>query len=310
MDAFLVIDKPEGPTSHDVVKAVQRLTAARRAGHTGTLDPSATGVLVVALDRATRVVAFLPEGEKTYVGCLRLGVETDTQDATGRVVREGGDIPRDEAAVEDAFRAFEGRIRQVPPMYSAVKVAGRPLYQRARRGEEIERPAREVEISKLRVLEMALPEVTFEVTCSRGTYVRALCADIGRRLGCGAHLTRLRRTGSGEFTLSQAVTLEELARLVAAGTWQAWAIPMAQALAVYPRVEVPGALEARVRCGTTVPLEMLTGTQGVPSAGSRVRLMSPTGELLALAEVVREEPASGQAPGRPAIRYLRVLADR
>src|SRR5262245_17456806 len=228
-DGVLVVDKPEGLTSHDVVARVRKILKTRRVGHTGTLDPFATGVLVVCVNRATRLVQFLTNDEKEYFATMRFGFATDTGDFTGAPktpVTDARNITSDK--VQGAFCHFLGHIKQIPPMYSAKKIGGVKLYEMARRGEEIERAPVEVEIKKLELCKEAgdqapgfAPasaqngpvEFSFRVVCSSGTYIRALAEEIGRLLGAGAHLTQLRRMRAGNCSLDSAVTLEELADL-------------------------------------------------------------------------------------------------
>jgi len=205
VNGVLVIDKPVAWTSHDVVAKVRGVTGVKKVGHLGTLDPAATGALPLVMGRATRFARWLGRGRKEYEGKIVLGVETDTYDADGRVTAETDPSRLTREDIEKAFSVFRGRIRQVPPMYSAVKRSGTPLYKLARKGITVERPPREVEIFDLRVLDVSLPDVSFKVSCSAGTYVRTLCHDIGRLLGCGAHLGGLRRTASGVFSITEAV---------------------------------------------------------------------------------------------------------
>ena len=211
---ILVIDKPEGLSSAQTVGRVKKLLGARKAGHAGTLDPLATGVLVCMLDQATRLGRFLLAGDKTYTATLHLGIATDTQDSTGQVI----DRQPVDAAVEqrlpETFRRFVGEIEQHPPAYSALKHKGVPLYKLARRGQPVQKPARRVRITALRIDAIDLPAVRFQVTCSAGTYIRSLCADIGRALGCGGHLHQLRRTYSSGFGLESAIRLSALERQV------------------------------------------------------------------------------------------------
>ncbi|MGH2570502.1 MAG: tRNA pseudouridine(55) synthase TruB, partial [bacterium] len=190
------MDKPRGRTSHDVVARVRRVLPGARVGHAGTLDPAATGVLVICVGGATKISAFLMEGEKEYVGTATLGVTTDTQDADGRVVRERP-VAADDAAIRAAATRFVGEIEQVPPMYSAVKVGGEKLYRLARQGLEIERAARRVRVHAFEIVGVALPHVDFVLRCSKGTYVRTILHDLGEALGCGAHLARLVRERQG-----------------------------------------------------------------------------------------------------------------
>jgi len=210
INGFVVIDKPAGITSHDVVSRVRRILRTRKVGHTGTLDPFATGVLPVAVNDGTKVIPFLDEGSKTYEALFRLGVATDTLDMTGAILSEKdpSSITREQLIL--CLAGFTGSISQIPPMYSAIKQNGQPLYKLARQGVEVERKAREVEIYSLELLSFDLPHASIRVACSRGTYVRSLADDIGRQLGCGAALQELRRTASGPFHIENAVTLRDL----------------------------------------------------------------------------------------------------
>lgn len=209
MDGLLLIDKPAGMTSHDVVDEIRRRFRMRRVGHGGTLDPAATGLLILLLGRATRHARILLGADKTYVGTLLLGRSTDTQDSEGRVLaeREVGPLTREQ--VEQACARFRGQIEQQVPAYSAVRIQGRRFYDLARAGKPVPRRVRKVTVRDLQVLDLRLPEVDLEITCSSGTYVRTLCSDLGDALGCGGHLLRLTRTRVGPFRLSEATRLEE-----------------------------------------------------------------------------------------------------
>ena len=207
MQGFLIIDKPAGISSHDVVRRVRKAAGMRRVGHAGTLDPLATGILPIALGDATRLIEYFANREKGYSATMRLGSETDTQDSEGEVLATAAWDTVTSAQLEQMLQSFRGDIEQVPPMYSALKKDGVPLYRLARQGIEIERPARNMTIHSLKVTRFEPPEVDFDVVCSKGTYVRTLCHDIGRQLGSLAHMTSLRRFLHGSFDLSAAVTL-------------------------------------------------------------------------------------------------------
>lgn len=216
-EGILNIDKPQRLTSHDVVNQVRRLSQTRRVGHAGTLDPLATGVLLVCLGRATRLIEYLAEQPKTYETTLHLGQETDTYDAEGVLVATQA-VTVTSTDVAAALPQFRGEIQQTPPMFSAIKKDGQPLYKLARRGIEVERPARMVTIYELSLLSCQLPFITLRVVCSAGTYIRSLAHDLGQALGCGGHVAALRRTTIGPFQISQAVSLADLTaeRLVTA----------------------------------------------------------------------------------------------
>jgi len=217
INGFIIIDKPAGITSHDVVSRVRRIAGTRRVGHTGTLDPFATGVLPIAVNDGTKAIPFLDEGVKCYEALMQLGIVTDTLDITGQVLSEKNSSSVTLELLLDAFAQFSGSISQIPPMYSAIKQGGQPLYKLARQGQQVERAARQIEIHSLELLSFNLPYVSFRVTCSRGTYVRTLADDIGAMLGCGACLKELRRTASGPFRLPDAITLEMLDKVFREG---------------------------------------------------------------------------------------------
>ncbi len=208
-EGIIVIDKPPGPTSHDVVDAVRRKLAIRRVGHTGTLDPAAGGVLVIMLGKATKLSRFLMPGEKSYTATLKLGFETDTMDIEGSVTDRKTVPDYSKEEILRALESFKGTQPQVPPMFSAKKVNGKKLYKLAREGKEIERKPSEITIFDIGLLDYSRPEVTFYVKCSKGTYLRVLCSDIGRKLGCCACMTALKRTQNGVFKLENAVTLDD-----------------------------------------------------------------------------------------------------
>lgn len=207
LTGVLVIDKPKGLTSHDVVMEVKKTIKARKVGHTGTLDPIATGVLPLCIDRATRFARFLEGDIKEYIATMKLGEETDTYDLEGGVVSKGDWSSLTRQDILSTLKGFKGRLKQVPPMFSAIKKDGIPLYKLARKGVVVDRRPKEVDIHEIRPIEVTTPYVTFSVVCSKGTYIRSLCFDIGRRLGCGAHLVALRRVRSGRFSIMDSLPL-------------------------------------------------------------------------------------------------------
>ena len=216
INGIVIIDKEAGFTSHDVVAKLRGICGQRKIGHTGTLDPEATGVLPVCLGSATKLCDMLTDRDKEYVAELLLGVETDTQDVTGQVLAQR-QVEASEAEVREVCQGFVGQYEQVPPMYSALKVNGKKLYELAREGKEVERKARPVIIHELEILECSLPVVKMRVSCSKGTYIRTLCADIGERLGCGGIMKSLRRTRVGSFTQEEAYTLSQLQEMKDSG---------------------------------------------------------------------------------------------
>jgi tRNA pseudouridine55 synthase len=274
VDGVLVCDKPAGLTSHDVVARVRRLARQRRVGHGGTLDPPATGVLVLALGRATRLLPFLPMEPKRYLARIAFGAETDTLDATGTVTATADAAGLDEGAVRGALGGFLGPQQQLPPMVSAVKVGGERLYAKARRGESVERAPRPIVVHALELVDFAggeRPEATVEVTCSGGTYVRSLAADLGRRLGTLAHLAALRRTAVGQFTQADAHTLPELEAL--AGDLARVVLAPAQALRSVAVRPLSAAEAAALATGATLP----------PSGRAEpVAALAPDGRLVAV----------------------------
>lgn len=233
MDGVLIVRKEKGFTSHDVVAKLRGILRMKKIGHTGTLDPEAEGVLPVVLGKATKLVELLTEKEKTYEVVMRLGVETDTQDMTGTVL-ETFPVSVTEEQVIKAVESFLGERQQIPPMYSAIKVNGKKLYELAREGKAVERKARNVHFYEIKVLEIALPEIRMTVTCSKGTYIRTLCYDIGRKLGCGACMKELLRTRSGQFTLEESLTLEEIQTCMDQGKLQEHIRDIQEILGEYP----------------------------------------------------------------------------
>ncbi|MDR5771818.1 MULTISPECIES: tRNA pseudouridine(55) synthase TruB [unclassified Caballeronia] len=236
LDGVLLLDKPLGLSSNDALIKAKRLFLAKKAGHTGTLDPLATGLLPLCFGEATKFSQDLLEADKTYEATMRLGMRTTTGDAEGEAIDERA-VTCDEAAVRDAMTRFLGEIVQIPPMYSALKRDGKPLYEYARAGQTVEREGRNVTIHALEMIACALPLVTFRVTCSKGTYVRTLAEDIGETLECGAHLTALRRTGVGALTLDHAVTLDALANIDEIAR-DAWLQPVDALLSTFPEVRL------------------------------------------------------------------------
>lgn len=258
VDGVLLLDKALGLTSNDALQKARRLFSAAKGGHTGTLDPLATGLLPLCFGEATKFSADLLDADKTYEATLRLGVVTDSGDAEGKVIATHA-VAVEEADLRRVLPAFTGDILQVPPMHSALKRDGRPLYELARQGIEVERAARPVTIHALDVLSFAGDELRLSVSCSKGTYIRVLAADIGAALGCGAHLTALRRTRVGDLTLAGAATLAELEALDEAAR-PAWLSPVDALLQSLPRVDLSGEAESRFRHGNPVDLPAgLTG---------------------------------------------------
>ncbi|MBR4728036.1 MAG: tRNA pseudouridine(55) synthase TruB [Clostridia bacterium] len=281
MTGVLILDKPAGFTSFDAVAKTRRLCGEKKCGHTGTLDPMATGVMTVLLGGATRFAALLPDHDKAYTAVFQLGRITDTLDATGAVL-ETRPVTATRADVEAALAAFRGEITQIPPMYSAVSVGGQRLYQLARQGVEIERPSRKVTVQTLTLTDAdeAANTYTIAVECSAGTYIRTLIGDLGEQLGCGAVLTALRRTRANGFPETQAVTLDRLAAAAAQGTAGSLLLPLDRALAAYPALTVTPAQAVRFRNGGALFTARLHGLQGA----GLYRVYDPDGAFLGLGE--------------------------
>jgi tRNA pseudouridine55 synthase len=278
LDGFFVIDKPVGMTSYGVVARVKRLSHERHVGHAGTLDPSASGVLPVCLGHATRVVEFLVNAAKTYHAVVTLGVATDTYDASGQVTQRADPSGINRLVLESALVAFRGTIRQTPPMYSAIKRDGQPLYKLARAGLNIERPDRMIKIYRLEIVAWQPPQVTLDIECSKGTYVRSLANDLGVSLGCGAHLSDLVRTRYGDFAIEDAISLDRLADAFRIGYDGHYLYPIDAVLGEMPAVIVNEAAEIAMKQG-----QSLVVPESQPAAvGKYCRAYSRQGRLLGI----------------------------
>jgi tRNA pseudouridine55 synthase len=288
VNGVLLIDKPAGPTSFEVVRVVRRATGTRKVGHAGTLDPLASGLLVVGVGQGTKLVPYLMEGDKRYLATVRLGYETATDDATGPET-DRAEVPTLSAARLDlALARFRGRIEQVPPAFSALKSEGEPLYRKARRGEPVEPAPRVVEIGELELEGLEGDELWLAIRCSKGTYVRALARDLGRALGTRAHLAALRRTASSGFDVEDALFLDDLEPLAAAGDLAGRMIPLARALPGLTRVELSDEHEASARNGNSVPTAGYAVIEGL-SQGTTVCLLGRSGELIAIARADEDQ---------------------
>ena len=251
MTGLLIVDKPAGWTSHDVVGKLRRILGERRIGHGGTLDPMATGVLPVFIGRATRAVPFCENDDKEYLARMRLGIVTDTQDVTGTILSQGGPVPGRQEIL-DVLPLFTGQISQLPPMYSAVKVQGKKLYELARKGIEVERKPRDITVFSLTAEDWAENDVILRVRCSKGTYVRTLCHDIGQKLGCGGCLAELRRIRAGRFSIDDCVSIEQVIQAAEQGDAGTLLRPL-DSLFDCPTLTVRG--EDRKRCLNGNPFE-------------------------------------------------------
>jgi tRNA pseudouridine55 synthase len=308
MSGVVVIDKPAGMTSHDVVQRVKKILRVKKAGHTGTLDPLATGVLPVCANEATKLVPFLAEERKEYRVTMRLGVTTDTLDIQGTVLAQR-DVAVEVPEIERVLMGFTGNIQQRPPRYSAIKYRGRALYRWARAGQPVDAPPRPVMIYGIALESIQLPDVVFQVTCSRGTYVRSLCSDVGERLECGACLYALRRTKSGPFDEPMAVSLDGGEETVLRDSLERKMLTLSEALSRLDPVVVEDGLADRLRRGFQPTAESFSGKE-IPSlaAGDVIKLITCDFKLVALARMIRssEEAASADVK-EPLMRILRVF---
>ena len=275
MNGIILVDKPCGWTSHDVVGKLRGILRERRIGHSGTLDPMATGLLVVFAGRATRAVEFAEADSKEYIAGLRLGVSTDTQDTTGNVLNTCETLPSKDELIA-AANGFLGEISQIPPMYSAIKINGKKLYELARRGEIVERSPRKVTISKLELVGEDKCDYILDIHCSKGTYIRTLCSDIGDKLGCGGCMSSLRRVKAGVFSITQAHTMEQIQAAADLGGLDGIIIPVDTLFADKPNLTVNEFEEKKLRNGNTIKTKSADGTY---------RVYSESGEFLLLAEV-------------------------
>ena len=272
MNGIVIIDKPQGWTSQDVTARLRRVFNTRRIGHGGTLDPMATGVLPVFVGRGTRGVEFFEHAEKIYEATIRLGLHTDTEDITGTVLEER-EVSISETDFLGILDRFRGKIQQIPPMYSALKVNGQKLYDLARKGKEVERQPRQIEVFELTCLEFSGNTARLRVHCSKGTYIRTLCKDIGQVLGCGGCMAALRRVQAGEYGIEEAVALETL---LETATPEQYLRPVDSMFRNNPAVTLTQKQEARCRNGNSFSLSIEEGTY---------RVYSETGEFLALSKV-------------------------
>ncbi|MFH1080703.1 MAG: tRNA pseudouridine(55) synthase TruB [Pseudomonadota bacterium] len=286
MNGFVVIDKPAGMTSHDVVAGIRRVLGIRKIGHAGTLDPLATGVLLVGINEATKLIPFFDSHRKDYLATMRLGIETDTLDRQGRIIaQQTPSVTPDE--ITAVLKTFAGKITQIPPRYSAVKFQGRPLYAWARKGIDIEPLSRTVEIHSMTVDRINLPDVVFRVSCGRGTYVRSICADAGKKIGCGACLTELRRMADGPFMEKSALQLNGLTPerqryLLAEGL-----IRLTDTLPALPAMTVDATLLARLKTGGQPTVDALR-RHDIPflAGGDMVKFVTAGRDLVAVAKAL------------------------
>jgi tRNA pseudouridine55 synthase len=297
IDGVIIIDKPADISSAGVVSRIKRALGAKKAGHAGTLDPFATGILVCGLNQGTRLARFFLKGDKTYRAMLLLGIETDTQDATGTVTASGNPEALTETEIRAVLDGFEGEIEQVPPVFSALKHNGVPLYKLARSGKPVQKPPRRVEISRIAVRRIELPRVEFDVSCSAGTYVRTLCADIGKRLGCGGHLETLRRIASSGFSIDESIPLATVEDPARSKEVAARVFPLAEALRGMPAYTAgPGLLET-ISFGRPIRIEQIPVE---PGPSGHIKIVDVGGRLAAVVS---------RAEGRPHYTYCGVFTE-
>lgn len=305
---LIPVDKPSGMTSHDVVSAVRQILNQRGVGHTGTLDPRATGLLILCVGRATKVAQFISSCDKSYVANIFLGRATATYDAEGLdeslPLAQPPDMTSQE--LEELLSEYVGTLRQHVPAFSAVKVQGRPLYESARRGEAVETPEREVEISSLRLLSYEPPHLRIDLTCSKGTYVRTLAHDIGRKLGCGGHLAELRRTSIGKFSVDKALTLAELDKRARSRRLASAVLPVEEILD-QAALKVTEEFSRKVINGRPLRFSDLLGVEGDFHAGDCVVLKNPAGQILAIGTAGVDAAVVTRSNGSSLFNYLRVL---
>ncbi len=284
---LVIIDKPEHMTSAGVVSRVKKILNAKKVGHTGTLDPFATGVLICCINRATRLARFLLGGEKKYQALLHLGIETDTQDATGKIISTQQTTAVTEAEIKAVFQSFRGPVEQVPPVFSALKHQGVPLYKHARRGKPVQKPARQIVIYDLHILEIHWPFIRFETTCSAGTYIRTLGADIGRALGCGGHLKALRRIESAGFSISHAMTLTQLEERAGSQEFSRFSVAMAAALKDMRVITADSDLKQKIANGLPLAPKDIAWKSTV-NCGKFLKIITSDDALLAVIEQINE----------------------
>lgn len=295
------MNKPAGWTSHDVVLKIRRITGQSKVGHTGTLDPLATGVLLVCLGKATKIAQYLTHEEKEYVATLTLGVTTDTFDADGTVLKTRK-VDVDLQGVKNALVSFQGELEQIPPMFSAVKHAGKKLYELARSGKTVDRAPRRVHIFDLELIAYDNHDVTLRVRCSKGTYIRSLAADIGEKLGCGAHIIALQRTKVGRFGLDTALTIEDVERLAVTGLLQKQMLSIYDALNSFPEIRVGVEEKKRIATGASVVCKDVFNVRKCEEGHQTIRIVGSDNTFLGMG-IIEYSESRGQCDLRP-IRVL------
>ena len=281
LNGILLVDKPAGITSARVVARIKKIFGARKVGHTGTLDPFVTGILVCCINRGTKLARFFLHGNKKYEAVLHLGIETDTQDSTGTVTSICDNVLFSEIKIRSVFKRFEGTIEQMPPVYSALKFKGTPLYKLARSGKPVQKPARRVTIFNIEILEINLPLIHFNISCSAGTYIRTLCSDIGKFLGCGGHLKELRRIQSSGFSITEALKLSEIENFALSGKISHRIISMSNALQDMPEHIADKALAKKIMHGNILTKKDLRLVHTKTSEGF-IKIVDTNNNLIAV----------------------------
>jgi tRNA pseudouridine55 synthase len=308
LSGVLVVDKPTGVTSHDVVQQLRRVLGTRRIGHTGTLDPAASGVLLACVGKGTKVAQFLTGHDKEYRAVVRLGATTDTYDGEGEIKETEEEWRVSPERINDTVNSFKGEISQLPPMHSAVKHRGKRLYQYAREKQEVERAERKVEIKEISITGMKAPYLELKVSCSKGTYVRSLAHDLGQKLGCGAYLFSLRRTRVGPFRLEDALSPEKISEVRKEGRIGEALISIEQALAHLPSVAVGEGSVPRIRNGAGLVSSCVSSVDGSFEAGQTVCIKDEQGRIIAVGKALsRSERFRDSSYRGKLVEYLRVL---
>lgn len=291
MDLVISLNKPKDITSREAATEVKKILKAKKAGHTGTLDPSATGVLLICINKATRLASYLSSLDKEYKTVMKLGEATDTQDAEGNVIKKTNSGEIDENLIENTLLSYKGEILQIPPMFSAIKHKGKPLYKYAKKGVDIPREPRKIHIRNIELLDINLPFVSFTATCSKGTYIRTLCNDIGEKLGVGAHLFRLERLAIGPFSINQSRSIEELKSLNLSGQLRFPAkgiYTMDSALSWMPELKIKEYMIKNVKNGIPVNVNAFTSLNDNFKTAPGIKIKSPGGEFLAVGRFSQE----------------------
>ena len=313
MDGIIIINKSSGPSSSRVGHKVKKMLDLKKVGHLGTLDPMATGVLPLCVNEGTKLAQFLSEVDKEYVATLKLGEETDTQDSEGTVLKSSDNLPVDSAVITRVLQEFKGEIFQLPPMYSALKHNGVPLYKLARKGEDVPRQERRVVVYEIEVLEIDIPCVTFRLVCSGGTYVRTICHDAGRKLSCGAHMTSLQRVRSGPFHINQALDVEDIESSSCKSIMEEYLVSPKDALIRLAEIAVGEETVNKLKNGVQLTTDDICELDSPDfKVGQKIKIISPDGALVGVVEALadKENFLSEAKPDDRVFKTLRVFTGR